>query len=369
MGGAAIPMEAERLINECIEKGFQPTEKKNGKEVWKDICILGLFTKFSLPDWLEIHPEKCCAYLKGTDPNGLIYGSLWLEDLQVIGAMIGDIAGSGYEHHNIKYKPNRLIRYSDIFTDDTVLTYAVALGIIEGMKKVDRSAWMTDKVMQDTVEREIALTLKRFARKYPDVDYGGKFKEWARSDAFEPCDSLGNGSAMRASFAGWYADSLEEAELLGRVSANFTHGRPEGIKGAMVVAGCIYLLRTGHGKDKIREYVSKHYNIGFTLDKIRPFYKFDVSCEGSVPQAIVAFLEEDSFEEVIRAAISIGGDSDTIAAIAGSLAEAYYPVPKNLTLRAWEKLDSGMKLAVRTVTEVLRQTRPNDFTQESNINE
>ena len=121
---------------------------------------------------------------------------------------------------------------------------------------------------------------------------------------------------------------------------------------------------TGHGKEEIRKYASKHYDIGFTLDEIRPYYEFDVSCQGSVPQAIVAFLENDSFEDVIRGAISIGGDSDTIAAIAGSLAEACYPVPERLRSRAWDKLDSGMKSAVITVNEVLRQNRPDDFKQD-----
>jgi ADP-ribosylglycohydrolase len=276
--------------------------------------------------------------------------------------MIGDIAGSGYEWHNIKHRPDRLIRGNkDHFTDDTVMTYATALGIFEGMKKIDRSVWMNDETMQATVEREIALSLKRFARKYPRAGYGGAFKEWALGDSMEPYGSWGNGSAMRVSFAGWYADSLEEAELLGRVSARCTHSHPEGIKGAEAAAGCIYLLRTGHGKEKIREYASGYYNIDFTLDEIRPSYKFDVSCAGSVPQAIAAFLENDSFEDVIKAAISIGGDSDTIAAIAGSIAEACYRVPSNLLRRAWDKLDVGMQFAAKTVNEVLRRNRPDEY--------
>ena len=329
MGGAMNPMDAENLLKYCKKIGFQPTEIKNGREVWKDVCIVGLFQENSLPEWLELHPEKCCAYLKGTDPDGLVYGSLYNDDLRVIGAMIGDVAGSGYEGlgKKIKYRPKFLIRKRDRFTDDTVLTYAVAFGILDGMKKVDRSVWMNDEKMQNTVEKEIVLAIKRFVRKYPRAGYSRSFKEWAFRDTLKSRNSSGNGSAMRASFAGWYADSLEEAELLGKVSANFTHRHPEGIKGALVVAGCIYLLRTRHSKKEVRKYVSKHYNVDFTLDAIRPFYKFDMSCEGSVPQAIVAFLENDSFEDVIKAAISIGGDSDTIAAIAGSLAEVCYSVP------------------------------------------
>jgi ADP-ribosylglycohydrolase len=278
--------------------------------------------------------------------------------------MIGDISGSGYEWRNIRHRPDQLIRGRDRFTDDTVLTYGMAFGIIEGMKRVDRSAWMEDATMQVVVEKEIALSLKRFARMYPDARYGGTFRQWFRLESFEPYDSWGNGSAMRASFAGWYANSLEEAELFGRVSASFTHRHPEGIKGAVAVSGCIYLLKTGRDKEEVREYAGRYYDLGFTLDEIRPTYAYDVSCAGSVPQAIVAFLENDSFEDVIKAAISIGGDSDTIAAIAGSLAEACYPVPVDLTLRAWEKLDSGLKFAARTVTEVLRQASSDVFEQE-----
>jgi type I restriction enzyme M protein len=279
--------------------------------------------------------------------------------LRVVGAMIGDIAGSGYEWNNVKHRPDRLIRAVDKFTDDSVLTYAVALGIIAGMKKIDRSAWMNDAAMQAVVEKEIALSLKGFGLKYPRVGYGSAFREWLRSDALMFYDSWGNGSAMRVSFAGWYAHSLEEAELLGKASACFTHGHENGIKGAVAVAGCIYLLRTGQGKDEIRRYAGRLYgklaDPCFTLDNIRPEYRFDVSCEGSVPHAIEAFLESDSFEETIGSAISIGGDSDTIAAIAGSLAEAYYPIPADLFSRAWNKLDTRMKLAVIEVNEALRQ--------------
>jgi type I restriction enzyme M protein len=291
--------------------------------------------------------------LKGIDPDGLIYRN---GDLHMIGAMVGDVAGSGYErsHNNIKHKPDFLIRDEDKFTDDTVLTYAVALGIWNGMEKIDRSVWLTDTTMQKTVEREIALSVKHWGRKYPHAGYGKQFKQWVASDSMEPYDSLGNGSAMRVSFAGWYARSMEEAELLARLSAQITHNHKEGIKGAIAVAGCIYLLRTGHGKNEVRRYAGKYYNLEFTLDAIRPSYRFDVTCEGSVPQAIVAFLENDDFEEAIRAAISIGGDSDTIAAIAGSIAEACYEIPRDLAGRAISKLDADLIFAAKTVVAILR---------------
>jgi ADP-ribosylglycohydrolase len=305
----------------------------------------------------ENSQKKPLEHSQETGFETLVRETPFSEQPRVIGAMIGDIAGSGYEWNNIKHMPDRLIRGADKFTDDTVLTYAAALGIIEGMKKIGRSAWMNDAAMQSVVEREIALSLRQFGQKYPHAGYGGAFREWLQQETLEPYGSWGNGSAMRASFAGWYANSLEEAELLGKVSARFTHGHENGIKGAVAVAGCIYLLRAGQGKDEIRRYASRLYDKlsdpDFTLDNVRPEYRFDVSCEGSVPHAIEAFLESDSFEETLKSAISIGGDSDTIAAIAGSLAEACYPVPADMFSRAWDKLDAGMKSAVIAVNEAL----------------
>jgi type I restriction enzyme M protein len=308
--------------------------------------------------------EKSRAFLNVAGSGGLADETAPPARLRMVGAMIGDVAGSGYEWHNIKHKPERLIRNEDKFTDDTILTYAVAFGIIEGMEKIDRSVWMNDAAMQAAVEKNIAMSLKQFGLMYPYAGYGHAFREWLSRETLEPYDSWGNGSAMRASFAGWYANSPEEAELLGKVSARFTHGHENGVKGAVTVAGCIYLLRTGQGKDEVRRYTSQYYDKladpDFTLDNVRPEYSFDVSCEGSVPHAVEACLESGSFEETLKAAISIGGDSDTIAAIAGSLAEAIYPVPADLLSRAWDKLDNRMKLAVRTVDEVLRRNdQPN----------
>jgi ADP-ribosylglycohydrolase len=353
--GSASSMDVEDIADEWKKMKFKGAELKDGRLAWEDFCILEPSAESWPCEWLETDPERSRAYLKGTDPDGIVYGMLFPEEFCGIGAMIGDIAGSGYERDRIKYRPPRLIRGRADFTGDTVLTYGVALGIIEGMKKVDRSAWLSDPAMQAAAEKEIERVMRDFARRYPDAGYGKAFGQWLRIDPPEPYGSWGNGSAMRVSFAGWYANSLEEAEMLARVSARFTHGHPEGVKGAVAAAGCIYLLRTGHGKEEVRDYAKKYYDLGFTLDEIRPSYRRDVSCAGTVPQAIVAFLENDSFEDVIRAAISLGGDSGTLAAIAGSLAEAFYPIPVELTLQAWKKLDSGIKFAVRTVTEVLRQ--------------
>jgi type I restriction enzyme M protein len=358
--GAMNSMDIGDIIAAWEGMGFKASKRKNGQKLWKDFCVLGTLSGHDnwQCEWLETDSERWCAYLKGTDPGGIIYGHLYPPLLRMAGAMVGDIAGSWYEWHNTKRKPGHLIRERDYFTDDTVLTYGVALGILEGMKKADRSVWMSDAAMQDAVEKEIAVSMKQIARKYPHAGYGASFKKWIHLDTLIPNDSWGNGSAMRASFAGWYAESLEEAELLGKISARFTHGHELGIKGAVVVAGCIYLLRTGHGKEEVRQYARGYYDIDFTLDEIRPSYEYDVSCEGSVPQALAAFFENDNFADVVGAAISIGGDSDTIAAIAGSIAEACYEVPTGLLARAWDKLDSRLKFAVRTVSEVLRRSLP-----------
>jgi len=272
----------------------------------------------------------------------------------MVGSMLGDIAGSAYEWNNIKHKPRELITSTSRFTDDTVLTYAIAWGMISGLNEVDRGH-LSDLGAQRSMKAELAQEVKDFARKYPDAGYGGSFQRWALSDSVEPYGSWANGSAMRASFPGWVANSLEEAKLLGRLSAEITHDHEFGIKGAEVEAALIYLLRSGHSQADAREYAANYYDLSFTLDEIRPTYKFDVSCEGSVPQAIVAFAESEDFSDALRLAISIGGDSDTIAAIAGSIAEAYYPVPEDLLDRGLAKLDGFLRNTVQHVSAYLEQ--------------
>ncbi|MDR1521139.1 MAG: ADP-ribosylglycohydrolase family protein, partial [Planctomycetota bacterium] len=265
--------------------------------------------------------------------------------------------------------PAVLIGDGDRFTDDTVLTYAVAMGLLSGMGKIRRedlspnpanggeAAGDAVNAARGTLEREIALSVKKFARAYPHAGYGGSFARWFSSDSLEPYNSWGNGSAMRVSFAGWYADSLAEARLLANLSAKITHNHPHGLKGAEVVAECIYRLRSGEGKEAIRQCAGRRYDMNFTLDAIRPTYGFDVSCEGSVPQAIMAFLEGGDFEDVIKLAISIGGDSDTIAAIAGSLAEAFYEIPPDPRERALAKLDRNLLETVQFVSAALAGRR------------
>ena len=170
---------------------------------------------------------------------------------------------------------------------------------------------------------------------------------------YQPYNSWGNGSAMRASFAGWAAQSLEEALLFGQLSAEVTHDHPEGIKGAQAIAAGIYLLRSGKSKVDVRDYLSQMYDLNFTLDEIRPSYRFEVSCQKSVPQAINAFLEAEDFAGTLKNALSIGGDADTLAAMAGSLAEACYPIPMDLEERAWAKLTPDLQAVVRRANEFL----------------
>ena len=251
----------------------------------------------------------------------------------MIGAICGDVVGSVYEWHNIKTKEFELFRNDCEFTDDSVMTVAIAKASLEYIK--DRNK---DKFRENCIKymREIGI-------RYPNCGYGGRFYLWLGSMNPQPYNSFGNGSAMRVSPVGWVAESLEEAEELAKISAEVTHNHPEGIKGAVVTAGCIWLLRNGADKEKVREYAQKYYDLSLTVDAIRPIYRYDVTCQGTMPPAIVCFLEAESFEDTIRNAISIGGDSDTLAAIAGSIAEAYYGVPEEITERTLTYLPEDLK--------------------------
>lgn len=247
----------------------------------------------------------------------------------MIGAILGDVVGSVYEFDNIRTKEFPLFDKECFFTDDTVMTVAVAEALLH-----------FDKV-RDTEEfkRVLVKTMHKYGRKYPDAGYGGRFLVWVVRGYTEPYNSCGNGSAMRVSPVGWYATSLSEAISLATASAEVTHNHPEGIKGAVAVAGAIYLARVGKSMEEIKEFVSRYYTIDFTLDEIRPTYEFVETCQESVPQALEAFFESESFEDAIRCAISIGGDSDTIAAITGSIAEAYYGMDEDMTGTTLSYLD------------------------------
>lgn len=269
----------------------------------------------------------------------------------MLGAALGDVAGSVYEWHNIKRKigKDELIQANSFFTDDTVMTCAVAAGLSEGLRLLPKD-WLNFPNSESALFYAVQKKMQQFGRLYPHAGYGGHFRRWISSENPHPYGSWGNGSAMRASYAGWAANSLEEAEKLGEISAKVTHDHPEGIKGAVVVAGCIYKLRSGASKADVREYAGKYYDLNFTLDEIRPDYSFDVSCMGSVPQALNAFFEGNNFVDVISNAISIGGDSDTIAAIAGGIAEAIYPIPQSLRSELIYKLDDKLR---RTIADAV----------------
>ncbi len=224
----------------------------------------------------------------------------------MIGAIAGDIIGSVFELNNIKSTDFELFSPHSRFTDDTVLTVAVADAILHG--------------------RSYAVVLKEYYCRYPDAGYGDGFIRWLFEEGAGPRYSYGNGSAMRVSPVGWACRTLEGVLAEAERSAEVTHNHVEGIKGAQSVAAAVFLARQGSGKKEIKDYITARfgYNLEQTLDQIRPQYSFDVSCQGSVPQAIIAFLESDDYEDALRKAISIGGDSDTIACMAGGIAQAYY---------------------------------------------
>ena len=251
----------------------------------------------------------------------------------MIGAILGDVVGSIYEFDNIKTKDFELFDKECMFTDDSVMTIAVAEALME-----------FEKVTDDEAFKEVLIkAMHKYGRLYPDASYGGRFLVWLLRKSTQPYNSFGNGSAMRVSPVGWYAKTLPEAEKLAELTALVTHNHPEGIKGAVVTAGAIFLGRMGKSKEEIRGYIEKSYPIDFTLDEIRPTYKFNETCQETVPQALAAFLESESFEDAIRNAVSLGGDGDTQACIAGAIAEAFYGIPDELAEEIFEYIDDDLQ--------------------------
>ncbi len=244
----------------------------------------------------------------------------------MLGAIAGDIIGSRFEHARIKSKDFELFNRQSVFTDDTVLTIAVA-----------------DSLLHKTPYHK---KFREYFHYYPNAGYGGRFRRWARSPQPEPYGSYGNGSAMRVSPIAWYYDSLDDVLEEALHSAESTHNHPEGIKGAQAVAAAIYLARNGSSKSAIKSYIEEHfcYDLSSSVNVIRESYGFEVSCQKSVPQAIISFLESTDFEDAVRNAVSLGGDSDTLACIAGGIAEAYYGgVPTKITEEALSGLDERLK--------------------------
>lgn len=254
----------------------------------------------------------------------------------MLGAIVGDIIGSVYEWNNIKTKGFQLFSPRCAFTDDTVMTLAVAEGLMAGGSPA-----------------AFIQAMKKYGRKYPNAGYGGRFGSWLFSEDRQPYNSWGNGSAMRVSAVAWMFDTLPEVEDYAEISAAVTHNHPEGIKGAQSTAAAIFLARKGKTKDEIKAYVENKYGYDLrrTLDEIRVNYHFNESCQGTVPEAITAFLESVDFEDAIRNAISLGGDSDTLAAITGSIAEAAYNVPEEIKEKALSMLDECLLTVYRRFSE------------------
>lgn len=243
----------------------------------------------------------------------------------MIGALAGDIIGSVYEWHNIKTTEFELFSKGCNFTDDSVLTVALADAILN--------------------QADYAAKMKEYFEKYPYAGFGSNFANWAQSEKNTPYNSWGNGAAMRISPAGFAYATLEETLKQAQHFTALTHNHPEGIKGGCATAAAIFMARTGSSKAEIKTYIESHfdYNLDRSLEEIRPKYHFDVSCQGSVPEAIIAFLESDDFEDAIRKAVSLGGDSDTIACITGGIAQAFYHgVPAFIAEQVYAHLDEPL---------------------------
>lgn len=247
------------------------------------------------------------------------------------GAIAGDIIGSVYEFDNIKTTDFPLFTNESDYTDDTIMTVAVADWLLNG--------------------GDLAKVMQRYGREYPypTGGYGGRFSGWLREKDPQPYNSWGNGSAMRVSAVGWMFDSLEKTLEVAKETAVVTHNHPEGIKGAQATAAAIYLARTGKSKQDIKQYIETtfSYDLGRTCDEIRPFYRFNESCQGTVPEAIIAFLDSSDFENAIRLAVSLGGDSDTLACITGGIAEAFYGIPEDIEKQVSDKLPGTFQKVIK----------------------
>ena len=250
------------------------------------------------------------------------------------GALLGDMIGAPYEFdRGDKTKEFPLFCKYSHFTDDSVMTIAVAEALLDFRFRAD-----------EDIKAGLVESMRKWGKKYPDAGYGRKFYHWLHARHPEPYGSYGNGSAMRVSSAGWLFDTLAETRHMARLTAEVTHNHPEGIKGAEATASAIFLARTGHSKDEIRDYIVREfgYDLSRTCDQIRPGYHHNESCQKTVPEAITAFLEGTDFEDIIRTAVSLGGDCDTLTCISGSIAEAFYGVPAILEAECKSRLQEDM---------------------------
>ncbi len=244
----------------------------------------------------------------------------------MLGAIVGDIVGSVYEFDNHRSKVFPLFKAESVFTDDSVMTVALAYAIV--------------------ADGGVESVMRRWGAQYPRAGYGGMFRRWLADETMGPYGSFGNGAAMRISPAGWAYPTLDETLKRARQYTEVTHNHPEGIKGAETVAGAIWLARHGSSRKDLREWIVKHsgYDLSRTCDEIRPGYEFNETCQRTVPEALTAFMESTDFEDSIRLGISLGGDSDTLACITGSVAEAFYGgVPPEIEREALARLDQPLR--------------------------
>lgn len=252
----------------------------------------------------------------------------------MLGAIFGDIVGSIYEFDNTHDPDFPLLTCWSHPTDDSVMTLAVAKSLVETAGQGDAA-----------IRAALVHNMQDLGRRYPHCGYGRRFRQWLRSADPQPYNSYGNGSAMRVSAAGWLYPTLSDTLHAARLTAEVTHDHPEGIKGAQAITAAIFLARNGAGKAVIRSFITDKfgYDLSRTLAQIRPGYAFYATCQQSVPEAILAFLEGKSYEDVIRKAVTLGGDSDTLACMAGSIAEAYYPMPNRYREEALIRLDVPLR--------------------------
>lgn len=262
------------------------------------------------------------------------------------GAILGDIIGSPYEFdQGYKMKDFPLFSPNSTYTDDSVMTLAVA----------DAFLSLPPEASEVEIRRFLVRSMQTYGQKYPYAGYGGMFRRWLKDSNPQPYGSYGNGSAMRVSSAAWLFDDLEIVRHMAQLSAEVTHNHPEGIKGAEAIASAIFLARTGSTKAEIKSYIEAnfHYDLSRTCDEIRPTYRHVESCQETVPEAITAFLEGNNFEDVIRTAVSLGGDCDTLTCIAGSIAEGFYGVPEELKQQCRERLPEDLRKVLRRFEETL----------------
>jgi len=254
----------------------------------------------------------------------------------MIGAILGDIIGSPYEFDlGNKTKDFPLFSARSQFTDDTVMTLAVARAFMDAGPDAD----------DETIRQHMIRSMRELAKRYPHAGYGGRFRWWLTAPDPQPYNSWGNGSAMRVSSAAWLFHDLTGVLRAAKLSAEVTHNHPEGIKGAQATAAAIFMARTGYSKAEIRQYIAEtfDYDLSRTCDEIRPSYHHVESCQETVPEAITAFLEGENFEDVIRTAVSLGGDCDTLTAIAGSIAEGFYGIPEELKKECMNRLPEDLR--------------------------